>query len=195
MCKYNGYIGVVFTLIYRIWSLVLQQLHEQHTLFYLWLTQSVFFLLCCFSKAKRAWTESLCHVQFYISFFPGHLESTMVPCRQLPKLHFENTIVPYQLPLRLVSQARAFPFHTFPIAFSMHHVERAGAVEQLACETTLRFTLGIWMWDCREIHMYFQIFHNTTVNEYEYIHVHTDALMWGSPQLCCNFLQTTQYEN
>ena len=63
----------------------------------------MFFLLCCFSSAVHSVT--------FNSTFPFLLRHLQGPSRSLreqdgaisttPKLHFENTMVPYQLPLGL----------------------------------------------------------------------------------------------
>ena len=78
------------------------------------LTQSVFFLLCCFSSA--AWSHSILFpflTPMFAGSFMGHFENTIVPYRQLQKLHFENTMVPYQqvniyVAMRLPRNTRAF---------------------------------------------------------------------------------------
>ena len=68
------------------------------------LCQSVFLLLCCFSS--EAWSVTFdpmlpLLLLFGGSIVPGrHFESTIVPYWWLPKLHYENTIIRYQLPLR-----------------------------------------------------------------------------------------------
>ena len=75
----------------------------------------------------------------------------------------------------------------------MRHMERAGTVERKG--SGLRDYPQIYVGNMdvrlpRNTHVFSNF---STVNEYKYIH--TDALMWGPPQLCCNFLQTTLVQN
>ena len=114
------------------------------------------------------------------STFPFLLRCLRGPLRG----HFENTMVPYRRPPML-------HFKNTIVSFQL----------------PLRFTLGIWLWDCRKIHVYFQKFHNaqlrirmylrcdvrirtyihTCIHTYIHTYIQTplafNTLMWGSLRL------------
>ena len=76
-----------------------QQLHEQHTLLKLlsWAYSVCVLLLCCFSRVVNSVTLNFVSFSLlFAGFFVGHFENMIVPCQWPRKLHFMNTMVPYQ---------------------------------------------------------------------------------------------------
>ena len=84
-----------------------QQLHKQHAVLYHLSWAHLVWVHCALLFQQRGVLRrvqsyvTLCSSVVYGVFQPGHFESTMVPYRRAPKLHFKNVIVPSNYPLDL----------------------------------------------------------------------------------------------
>ena len=69
------------------------------------LAQFVFFCSGCCFRSTACLILHFLFVPLFAGSFAGHFNNMIVPYRQPPKLHFNNT-VPHQLPLRLTVAMR-----------------------------------------------------------------------------------------